>query len=942
MVLGLKTLHRQIRKPKLLSPSLLSLLINPHHPFAYCRTASRSHDIRTYSPTPKLPLTSASVVPPHTSSFQERLGQSTAAAVRLTRHWFSGNRYYYWFASMATLARGRKAELQDGSAPLSPVSDSPPIILRLAPSSQPWTAEEDAVLLRHALRHGTRQWGRLVRGKQLARGNKACCNRFLFLKKKFIQKHDDGTLPAHRQLAASPSADQSQRHMWNRPDVAKQYGGLSLVECMQLFLPPGLRETLVPSDLSPEHAPEFNPAPAAPPEGDLMEPTGRRLGREHAGAAAGGGGGGGAGAQQSTAAVSSHQLAHILFPELHATDVRTMHPHPVHGGMKRPRNDDDTGFSTSAGAAHTSTCEGLSASQIQGTGAIDASVVRSLLLRAADSQSCQQQCESRPTIPTSWLLALLQQKQQQQLQQYEDQDQQEQLTSLFTQDPADSKATQSFQSLQSSSLAPAAHCSSINTPTLGSLPTLDWPLSFTPSLPSSFTPSFSPSVSHSLAPSLSPNYVSPFWPRPVHPARPLSSASQRPSSSLSPFTFRLAESSRVLHSAPPNSLSPSLHATIPPRTAPPTAPINSLASPPSSHCQSVAPFTPTSLITTETPRVPSAPSAIINPSPLHSNLSFPSFPSLSALQSALQTPPPKTPLTLSNPSQHHLFQRYPSPSPSLSNAASASVDCSPPSAQPSSSQLSSQRTVAPVESQQLRNAATPSAGEASAAPHPAAAATSASVCPVLPFLPVLAAEPTESLAQAAALPSPLYSAATDASPLSPSALTAEHLRPHKMPRTSRGVLPPAALEFARSFFSGLPGRDDYQRIENSDGQQTLERTCTSARECLHIAGEGLPSLGQSLLSDIVSAATAAPGVTATPDVTDSPAAAALAAAAEGVCQGEAFIWKDLIELEGGREVVLCGEEKRAGLAVDSCSELEDLFEENEQSGVARFGIGTIE
>ncbi|CAI5535449.1 unnamed protein product [Closterium sp. Naga37s-1] len=779
---------------------------------------------------------------------------------------------------MATLARGRKAELQDGSAPLSPVSDSPPIILRLAPSSQPWTAEEDAVLLRHALRHGTRQWGRLVRGKQLARGNKACCNRFLFLKKKFIQKHDDGTLPAHRQLAASPSADQSQRHMWNRPDVAKQYGGLSLVECMQLFLPPGLRDTLVPSDLSPEHAPEFNPAPAAPPEGDLMEPTGRRLGREHAGAAAGGGGGG-AGAQQSTAAVSSHQLAHILFPELHATDVRTMHPHPVHGGMKRPRNDDDTGFSTGAGAAHTSTCEGLSASQIQGTGAIDASVVRSLLLRAADSQSCQQQCES----------------------------------------------------------------SSINTPTLGSLPTLDWPLSFTPSLPSSFTPSFSPSVSHSLAPSLSPNYVSPFWPRPVHPARPLSSASQRPSSSLSPFTFRLAESSRVLHSAPPNSLSPSLHATIPPRTAPPTAPINSLASPPSSHCQSVAPFTPTSLITTETPRVPSAPSAIINPSPLHSNLSFPSFPSLSALQSALQTPPPKTPLTLSNPSQHHLFQRYPSPSPSLSNAAaSASVDCSPPSAQPSSPQLSSQRTVAPVESQQLRNAVTPSAGEASAAPHPAAAATSASVCPVLPFLPVLAAEPTESLAQAAALPSPLYSATTDASPLSPSALTAEHVRPHKMPRTSRGVLPPAALEFARSFFSGLPGRDDYQRIENSKGQQTLERTCTSARECLHIAGEGLPSLGQSLLSDIVSAATAAPGVTATPDVTDSPAAAALAAAAEGVCQGEAFIWKDLIELEGGREVVLCGEEKRAGLAVDSCSELEDLFEENEQSGVAPYGIGTIE
>ncbi|CAI7837714.1 unnamed protein product, partial [Closterium sp. NIES-53] len=523
-------------------------------------------------------------------------------------------------------------ESRHGDSQPSPVADLPPI-LRFAPSSQPWTTEEDAVLLRHALRHGTRQWGQLVRGKQLARGNKACCNRFLFLKnfavrfrtvsfaahtqlthvslsfphtprvfRKFTQKHADVTLPVQQQSqqgqAVSPSAGQPQRNMWSRPDMALQYGGLSLVKCMQLFLPPGLLHTPTPSDVSPEQTPEFNPPPAA---------VTTAAGRGHAVAAAAGVAA--TAPQQSTTAASltAHQLARILFPNSHATDS-----HPMDRGLKRLRND-DTGVST--GAAHTAGMrEGLSARQREDIEAIDASAVRSLLLRPADSQSHHHQCDS--------------------------------------------------------------------------------------------------------------------------------------------------------------SASPS------------------------------------------------------------------------------------------------------------NAASSASVDCSPPSSQTSSQpsfQHVFQCTAGAVESQQL-----------------------------------------------------------------------QAMRPHKMPRTSHGVLPLAALEFARSFFSGLPGRDDHQGGESSDGQKTLEPACTSARQDSRLSGgnaetqygcvgggaatELPPKACQPSLPEIVSAAAAAPGVSAatavtgTPDV-DSPAAAALAAAAEGIRQGDVSIWKDFIELEGEAEEVVCSVEKRTGLTVGTFCELEELFEE---------------
>ncbi|CAI5496305.1 unnamed protein product [Closterium sp. Naga37s-1] len=612
---------------------------------------------------------------------------------------------------------------------------SPSLTLyRLSPIVPSWQEDaEDAVLLRHALRHGTRQWGRLVRGRQLARGNKACCNRFLFLKKKFTQKHADDTLPAQQQFQQSPavslSAGQPQRHMWSRPDVALQYGGLSLVECMQLFLPPGLRGF--------------------------------------------------------------------------ARDSPDVSPDALHGP----------------------------------------------------------------------------------------------------------------------SLSSAAHCSSINTPTSGSLPALDWPLSFSTSL--------SPYFASSFAPSLSPNHASTSRP---YLARPLSSASQWRATTRTPFTFGLTQSSCVLHSAHPNNLPPSLHSTVPPPTAPPIAPHSPLTPPPSStpsrssHSLSTAPFTSSYLTTHATPLVPSGPSTIINPGPPHS---LPSFPSLSALQSALHTPPPRAPSTLSDPShqnpsqhypsQHYPSQRYPSRSASPSNAASsASVDRSPPSSL-TSSQPSSQRTNQPTESQQLQFTATAPAGEASGTSHAAAAA--AVILPVAPVLAVFSTAPIGSIAPAAAAPTPLYHATMDAPLLSPSDLEEPQAkldvqaRPHKMPRMSRGVLPPATLEFARSFFSGLPAREDSQGGESSDGQQASNRTSTSARECLTSAAHECGGNAETQFGYVGGAAS-----TGLPQMACQPEMLTAAAAAAGVTASHA--------LESGVGGVVCGDEKRAGLPVGLFCELEDLFEEN--------------
>ncbi|GJP71467.1 hypothetical protein CLOP_g2300 [Closterium sp. NIES-67] len=51
-----------------------------------------------------------------------------------------------------------------------------------------WTSEEDAILLAHVTAHGTTNWGLLKSSGLLPyRDNKACCNRFILLKKKFLE-----------------------------------------------------------------------------------------------------------------------------------------------------------------------------------------------------------------------------------------------------------------------------------------------------------------------------------------------------------------------------------------------------------------------------------------------------------------------------------------------------------------------------------------------------------------------------------------------------------------------------------------------------------------------------------------------------------------------------------------------------------------------------------
>ncbi|CAI7791538.1 unnamed protein product, partial [Closterium sp. NIES-53] len=54
-----------------------------------------------------------------------------------------------------------------------------------------WTAEEDRKLLLHVAAHGTRQWRGVVNAGLLpGRDSKACCNRFIVLKRKFFKRQE--------------------------------------------------------------------------------------------------------------------------------------------------------------------------------------------------------------------------------------------------------------------------------------------------------------------------------------------------------------------------------------------------------------------------------------------------------------------------------------------------------------------------------------------------------------------------------------------------------------------------------------------------------------------------------------------------------------------------------------------------------------------------------
>ncbi|CAI5517301.1 unnamed protein product [Closterium sp. Naga37s-1] len=125
---------------------------------------------------------------------------------------------------------------------------------------KPWSPGEDAVLLQHALQCGTKQWGELERSGQLKRNNKSCCNRYIFLRRKFVQRFQQNLLRRHlggvaRTLRVdmdghSHCQEQQQQQRWQHGEgspesqsSAHSFGGLSYEECRSVFLSPNACST---------------------------------------------------------------------------------------------------------------------------------------------------------------------------------------------------------------------------------------------------------------------------------------------------------------------------------------------------------------------------------------------------------------------------------------------------------------------------------------------------------------------------------------------------------------------------------------------------------------------------------------------------------------------------------------------------------------------------
>ncbi|CAI5485764.1 unnamed protein product [Closterium sp. Naga37s-1] len=151
------------------------------------------------------------------------------------------------------------------------------------------SGQEDAVLLRHALQCGTKQWGELGRSGQLKRSNKSCCNRYIFLRRKFSDHFRQHFLQEHLQAIGRPhhfsfhrdcqpllcqdfsqqQQQQQQQRLEGEGAGAVTLGGLSLDECMMVFFAPNARRPPAPTNLlslatpPASHAPP--PAPPAPP-----------------------------------------------------------------------------------------------------------------------------------------------------------------------------------------------------------------------------------------------------------------------------------------------------------------------------------------------------------------------------------------------------------------------------------------------------------------------------------------------------------------------------------------------------------------------------------------------------------------------------------------------------------------------------------------------------
>ncbi|GJP76057.1 hypothetical protein CLOP_g6448 [Closterium sp. NIES-67] len=138
-----------------------------------------------------------------------------------------------------------------------------------SPPHKAWSREEDAVLLRHALHCGTRRWGALGRSGRLKRNNKSCCNRYIFLRRKFLDRFQQHLWREHLHAAAPPcripmaqspplhhgqQQQQQQQQQPARPSEsppqALAFGGLSFDECRSVFLSPNSRQAAAQADLS--------------------------------------------------------------------------------------------------------------------------------------------------------------------------------------------------------------------------------------------------------------------------------------------------------------------------------------------------------------------------------------------------------------------------------------------------------------------------------------------------------------------------------------------------------------------------------------------------------------------------------------------------------------------------------------------------------------------
>ncbi|GJP54462.1 hypothetical protein CLOM_g13548 [Closterium sp. NIES-68] len=77
-----------------------------------------------------------------------------------------------------------------------------------------WRPEEDSILLDHVMEHGTTQWGLLQRSGLLpGRDNKACCNRFILLRRKFMrQKRFRGSAVLAAEAEAAEIPDPADSH----------------------------------------------------------------------------------------------------------------------------------------------------------------------------------------------------------------------------------------------------------------------------------------------------------------------------------------------------------------------------------------------------------------------------------------------------------------------------------------------------------------------------------------------------------------------------------------------------------------------------------------------------------------------------------------------------------------------------------------------------------